>query len=143
MPVKECNRRCEGCALTEGAAANNEPWNNLTAMLAVLGPFPFYCHDTFDWQNTDGRNQARTFIRENGFVLCSGWMEQVRELAETGYYKENPIITKCKAISARGALELFLATDDQEEKDESSAEMFRILTMLGDKKRRFEGELNK
>jgi hypothetical protein len=116
MPLKLCNQRCEGCAYTEGAAANSEVKNHLIAMLAVFGPFPFYCHDSMeDWRKQSNHIQ-RSELREKGIGLCTGWLESVKDLAATGYYKDNPIITKCLAISAVNNVNDMLASDDDEDK---------------------------
>lgn len=138
MPIKECNQRCGGCALTDGAAANLEPKNRLTAELAVLGPSPFYCHEHINYAEiADGFKITRKYLRDAKIMLCSGWLESVKELAATGYYDENPIITKGVAACAQVNLEIFLAADNDDDKNSARENLTRLIGMLAEKRKRF------
>lgn len=142
MPLKSCNKRCDGCALTPGAEANLEPDNHLTAMLAVMGPFPFYCHAFIDYKNLKSKTRSKKAFRENkdNFVLCTGWLEEVQKLAATGYYKENPVFTKSLAVLAKENLDIFCASDDPDDKEDARKLVERFLLKLAEKRQRFERE---
>lgn len=138
MPRKPCNTRCSGCAYTDGSEANLEPKNFLTAQLAVLGPFPFYCHSNLDWENEHCGKKTRAEFKEKNFQLCAGWLEEVKALAATGYYKEGAMVTKCFAQVSSENLEIFLSSEPGEDKDEAFATMQRTLERLVEKRRKFE-----
>lgn len=138
MPIKACNERCSGCALTKGAEANLEPDNYLKANLAVMGPFPFYCHATIDYSTLKPGLMSRQEFRERGMMLCTGWLEEVRKLAATGYYDDNPMITKALAKLADENLSIFIASGNREDKREAMDVLHRVLGKLVDKRRRFE-----
>ena len=138
MPVKKCNKRCDGCALTPGATANLEPDNRITAKLAVMGPFPFYCHENIDYDTLKPGKMSRQEFHERGMVLCSGWLEEVKELAKTGYYTERGMMTKAMAELADENLSIFLHSEDPEEKSEAQERLERFLKQLCDKRRRFQ-----
>lgn len=101
---------CVGCALSPGAAANKEPTNYLLATLATLGPFPFYCHEAFDWRDGASSKVAPAKLRQTGqvFRLCQGWVAEVRKLADAGYYKDKPEVTKVYALTAKEHLQEFI-----------------------------------
>jgi hypothetical protein len=141
MPVKACNKRCSGCALTAGSEANQEVKSRLVAKLAVLGPFPFYCHATFDWQNESSGKKTRAEFQEKQFGLCSGWMEEVRELAATGYYKEASMPTKVFALVAKDTLEEFIVEEDAEEKKLLAKKLEDLLLRLADKRKRYQSNV--
>jgi hypothetical protein len=100
-----CNKPCGGCALTKGAAANTEPNNHLAAMIAVLGPFPFYCHDAMDWRNDFTHYLPPRLLKQRGELnVCEGWKREVRDLAETGYYGGEVEDKRLRRTVARAAL---------------------------------------
>lgn len=103
-----------------------------------MGPFPFYCHDNIDYKEETGVVSGRKEFVEKGFVLCSGWLEEVRELAKTGYYDEQSLVTKCRSVLARENLEIFLVTEDLEEKQEAHEMLQKLLLALAKKRQRFE-----
>lgn len=138
MPIKTCNQRCSGCALTTGAEANLEPDNYIVARLAVMGPFPFYCHAHVDYDTLPAGRMSRNEFRERGMVLCTGWLEEVRKLAETGYYKDSPVATKLFADIARRNLSLFTNSDDPDEKEQALDTLFQLLKRLNEKRLKFE-----
>lgn len=137
MPVRERDQRCSGCAFTKGSEANSEPRNFIVATLAMLGPFPFYCHEDIDWRNETGGRKTRAEFVEKEYQLCAGWREKVRELAGTGYYKDHPMITKVYAQVALENLEIFLSTDDPEDKAEAQMLLTRTLEQLVKKEQSF------
>jgi hypothetical protein len=138
MPIKSCNKRCSGCALTRGAVANLEPDNYITANLAVMGPFPFYCHAHIDYSTLKPGKMSREEFREREMVLCTGWLEEVKKLAATGYYSENAMVTKVFAKLADENLAIFLQSDDPDDKKEASEILYRLLKELSDKRKRFQ-----
>ena len=73
-----------------------------------------------------------------GFRICEGWKREVKKLAERGYYKDNPEVTKAIAILASGQLEVFLNTEAGSEDREEAAEMLgRMMKRLGEKREKF------
>ena len=140
MPIKTCNKRCSGCALTPGAEANLEPDNRITAKLAVMGPFPFYCHSNIDYDTLKPGKMSRQEFRERRMTLCSGWLEEVKELAKTGYYDEAAMITKAYATIAHEDLATFLQSDDPDDKAEAGERLKTLLQRLCDKRKRFQPE---
>jgi len=139
MPLKDCDKQCSGCALKPGGAANREPLNRLTAELAVLGPFPFYCHEFIDYSKNDGRKITRADFQEmkGNFRICTGWREAVAELAKTGYYHEAPLTKKIMALQAHDILKTFSDIEDAEEKKGAVQILKRLLMKLTRNKRRF------
>lgn len=96
---------CEGCALTKGAAANCEPNNHLAAMLAVLGPFPFYCHDAMEWRDELIHHFPPRLLKRLGQLkVCEGWRREVAELAATGYYAGDVVDKRLRRTVAWAAL---------------------------------------
>lgn len=134
-----CPKQCDGCAFKPGAAANKEPDNRLRGRLAVLGPFPFVCHESFDYDDPAGKViRSKADYRAKGVQICGGWSAEVKALAATGYYKENREITKGLAQAGFDTLNDFLSIkDDQEMKDEARAILERIVKLLGRKVRKF------
>jgi hypothetical protein len=111
--------RCKGCAFTAGSAANKEPDNHVKGILCVLGPHPFYCHDAIDWKNPEYHaRMPKDKFHELKPKICEGWREEVKALAETGYYKENAKVTKIYGELALETLEDILRETDPEEKRE-------------------------
>lgn len=137
MPIKQCNKRCSGCAFTAGTPANKEPWNFIKAELARLAPFPFYCHDTIDWRTETGKFPSKAAFREKGMGLCTGWMEGVKKLAAVGYFKDNPIATKYYAMAAVEQLDIYRFDDDPETRAEALTIMQGVLERLWEKEKRF------
>lgn len=139
--MERCQTPCEGCALTPGAAANLEPNNYLKALICVLGPVPFWCHDGQDWANPDNHKpMTAADFRERGFRVCAGWKREVARLAATGYYKENPEVTKAIAMLASGQLETLLGSDNAEDKEEAAGMLEAMMKRLGDKRQKFQGK---
>src|SRR5688572_13119984 len=91
---------CEGCALTEGAAANCEAHNSLKVQLCVLGGIPFFCHDNIDWRNPEMHRATREQLRARGLRVCAGWKREVGDLAKSGYYKRARLIIRGFALNA-------------------------------------------
>jgi hypothetical protein len=121
---------CEGCAFTEGAAANLEPDNALRGRLAVLGAIPFYCHEGVDWQNPESHKRTNCEIRDQN--VCAGWKREVGELAKTGWYKRDGKMAKGFAIAGLGALEIFLNSDDEsDDKADANDVLQRVCATLG------------
>lgn len=137
MPIKTCNKRCSGCAFTRGSEANREPDNSITAQLAVMGPFPFYCHEGIDYSTLKPGKMERTEFHRREMKLCTGWLEGVKELAATGYYKENAMVTKVYAMLADENLAIFVQSEDPEDKKEALGTLRRLLKRLDQKRRRF------
>lgn len=83
MPTETCHKQCGSCALLPGSETNaQEPHNHLRAILAVLTPFAFHCHDFADWKDHDTRTvRSRKDYREKGVRICGGWYAAVKELA--------------------------------------------------------------
>lgn len=140
-----CEQRCSGCAFTPGTEANREPNNHLRALICLLGPSPFWCHANIDWR---APRPHKVSLKEYQILaqtagICRGWQEAVRELAATGYYQENPIVTKYVGLAALDQLDLFLAKDvDPEIKEDAGETLKRLVKLLGKKRRKFEGEKN-
>lgn len=134
---------CEGCALSEGAAANCEPRNHLAAMIAVLTPFPFYCHEGMDWQNPVTHHCPPQVLKRLGQLkLCEGWRREVRALAETGYYKgEDEVDAALRRTVGRAAfvaLEKFLTEGlTPAEKESAREQLSAYVHELVEKKRKF------
>lgn len=133
------NKPCEGCALSEGAAANQEPDNHLRAMIAVLTPVPFYCHATMDWQDAVTFFMPRGLLKSLGQLrVCEGWRREVAALAETGYFKENAGTTKLIGGLTLKALNNFLREDASPSmKEQARVELDAYLRLLVEKKRKF------
>lgn len=135
-----CNQRCHGCAFTPGSEANREPNNHLRALICLLGPAPFYCHENIDWRQPSRSNvtleEARAFVQTT--TICRGWQESVRELAATGYYKDNPLVTKFIGVAALQQLDMFLSKDVRKDiKQEAARTLRRLMQMLGKKRRKY------
>lgn len=132
------SQRCKGCAFTEGTEANQEPNNHLKSLLCVLTPSPFYCHESVDYKNPDvhGR-KTRQQMSELKPKICSGWREEVRQLEQTGYYKEKPKITKAVGENALETLDDWLSETDPEDKEELGKIFELHLDNLSGKWKRF------
>lgn len=133
---------CEGCALTEGAAANCEPKNNLTAQLCVLGAIPFYCHEGFEWQAYgDGDpmpKRKRAELKTLGATICQGWRREVKELAAAGYYDGHRESTRAIAVFGIVQMNKMLAAEEGSlEKREASASLGWAVQELGQQRRKF------
>ena len=80
---------CSSCAFAKGCAANLEPYNRVRSEICAQAAIPFYCHDTFDWKNTDPDKMTRdevVALRRN-MNICQGWRRRVRQLASRGHFK--------------------------------------------------------
>jgi hypothetical protein len=134
-----CDKACDGCALTKGAAANCEPNNYLKAMIAVLGPIPFYCHEPLDWEEEMTLHLPPRLLKSMGQLKpCAGWQREVKELAATGYYKENSATTKTIAVLCMKALNTFLREGvSVAEKETARDELDCSFRILVEKKRKF------
>lgn len=132
-------KACTGCALTPDAAANCEPNNHLKAMIAVLGPIPFYCHEPLDWEDDLTFHLPARLLKSLGQLrVCGGWMREVAALAQTGYYKDNPQTTKLIAVGAMRALNNFLTEGvTPAEKEQARVELGAYVRLLVEKKRKF------
>jgi hypothetical protein len=109
---------CNGCALTDGACANLEPKNQLTARICVRAGIPFYCHDTAlaDWRDPVSFKVA--ILKRQPVPICQGWTREVRRLAALGYFKEPEggglrVLQKQLGEMAIRALNKFVDTDEE------------------------------
>lgn len=121
-----CQKRCDTCAFTPGSDANREPKNLITAKLAALTPFPFYCHEAIDWkaERSGGRTRAEfVAMKAGGFHVCQGWRDEVAGLHKAGYYADgNAEARKGFGLAAYEFFTNWLTTKDD---DEFKAESFR------------------
>lgn len=104
---------CEGCALTDGACANKEPKNQLTARICVRAGIPFYCHttDVADWHDDIGFKIA--ILKRQRVPICQGWAREVRVLAKTGYFTRARALKRKVGETAIRALNRFVDTDEK------------------------------
>jgi hypothetical protein len=104
---------CGGCALSAGACANLEPYNQLRARIAVRAGLPFYCHATplASWKDPIAFKVA--ILRHERIPICQGWVREVRALASTGYYTTPARqLQKDLGATALRAIETFVNTDE-------------------------------
>ncbi len=123
------NKPCEGCAFSEGAAANQEPYNALRAQVCALGGIPFYCHHDMDWLGSG----KRTFTREEArqLKMCGGWQREVNRLAKSGYFKRaSHFIMRGLAMAALDSIEIFVSTTDRDDKEHERKVIDRALARL-------------
>lgn len=133
-----CNRPCEGCALSPGAVANLEPDNHLMALICVLGPIPFLCHEGQNWEDSEEHKLGARKLFLRGFKICRGWQREVRRLAATGYYQEHPGPTKSFAQIAAGELQLIIdGKVEGKRKDEAWELLQAMVVELTDKRAKF------
>jgi hypothetical protein len=131
---------CTGCALTDGAAANCEPENNLKAMLCVLGGVPFYCHVGMDWQTDESHKRTRRQAISLGIrpPVCAGWKREVAALARTGYYRDRAPLKREFAILGLANLQTYVdASADSQEKQDALQVLGSVLEVLTDEQAKF------
>lgn len=137
---------CDTCAFKPGTVTHDEePWNHLQGLIALLGPMPFYCHYLADGKDHHAdksiprHNMSGAMFRQLGFRVCAGWKQAVKELAAAGYFKDSPKMTKVYALIARDELEIFLATEDgSEDKEEARERLQKCMARLGEKRRKYD-----
>jgi hypothetical protein len=98
---------CEGCAFTEGSAANREPYNALKAQICLLGGIPFHCHRNIEWWKPE-EHKKKTPEQVQQMEICGGWQREIAQLAATGYFKTERCRNKLLGQLALGALETFV-----------------------------------
>lgn len=140
--VVDCSKPCDTCAFTKGTEANLEPDNLLKAQVCVLTPHPFYCHHEIDWKNPKlPKKLSAQEKRSLGTKICRGWKNEVNKLAVTGYYKEDPLVTKLIGTKALQDLQFWLSKEsknDSEYRDEVWEQFSSAIKKLGAKRKRFE-----
>lgn len=99
-----CTGNCDECAFKEGSEANQEPYNMVQSQLCVFGGLPFYCHHGMDWRASNRRAQADTLITEGKMKICNGWKLGVKKLAAKGWFKQNVMAKKLRAMQSLVAL---------------------------------------
>jgi hypothetical protein len=102
-----CRKPCEGCAFTEGSAANREPYNALKAQICLLGGIPFHCHHNIEWWKPEA-HKKKTRAQVQQMEICGGWQREVAKLAATGYFKTLRAEKKVYGQLGLGALETFV-----------------------------------
>lgn len=104
---------CDGCALTSGACANQEPYNHLRARICARAGIPFYCHDTklADWRSPVEFKVA--ILKHQPIPICQGWTREVRQLVAAGHFKKPEVREVLKQVGTMAllALEKFVNTD--------------------------------
>lgn len=126
--------QCHGCAFKPGAAANQEPHNQLRGAFAALGGFPFICHEAMGWTpdrkgyprdlkpelallmtNTKAlealgvtpemRERQIRNVRES-VKVCGGWKAAIRRLKADGWFRNRTVtyIRRVVAMNAAAAL---------------------------------------
>lgn len=124
MPESNCtDRPCEGCAFTEGAAANLEPDSNLKGQLCVLGGLPFYCHSTFDCRKESGVG-TKADVRRLGMRICRGWKREVAALAGTGYYDDRREVKRQMALIGTANLQRWIDAEEGSREKRDAWEIF-------------------
>jgi hypothetical protein len=128
---------CEGCAYTEGAAANLEPQNKLNGQLCVLGGIPFYCHHTKSGEIIDLGHEAtnipevrRELVQSGKMVICQGWKRETEEIARTGYYDRARDLKRAFALLGLGSLQIFITTDDEAKKRVAARNLRNVILAL-------------
>jgi hypothetical protein len=121
-----CNKPCEGCAFTPGAAANVETVSSLKGRICALGPIPFLCHHGKPWRNSEQWPKSKREAFAAGWTVCEGWKREVRRLADAGYYANAPEETRAFAEIALFNL------DSLAEKRETRAVRLTMIHQLGD-----------
>jgi hypothetical protein len=135
---------CEGCAFSEGAAANLEVHNRLKGLICLLGPLPFHCHHLKDGTDIHAdpkyhESMTREEFRKADMQICAGWKREVRELAATGYYRDNPLTRRGVAQAGLEHLKIFVGAEEgSEDKQDSHRILTRIMEWLGKKRRKFQ-----
>jgi hypothetical protein len=124
---------CNGCALTDGACANQEPHNQLRAKICVRAGLPFYCHDTriADWRDAIAFKVA--ILSRRPIPICRGWAREVARLAATGYFTRARALKRRLGEAALSALERFISTDegaDPYEKANAREDMETAISIL-------------
>jgi hypothetical protein len=123
-----CTRRCEGCAFSEGARANEEPQNRFRGIFSALGGYAFFCHESLGWdRDRDGYPDGsgvtvleiltlRHSLEKAGIATgnltakyndarvrmrpCGGWTEAVRRLKAAGWF-DQPEVRRIRSHFAR------------------------------------------
>lgn len=103
---------CDTCAFRPGSVTHDEePQNYLRGELCALGGLPFYCHHDRAGavQNpADLKMTRREAVQSGKTVICQGWRRAVKELAESGYFKDSPRLKRAYAELGLGALQVFI-----------------------------------
>lgn len=104
----------------------------------MLAPHPFYCHESIDWKNPEVHGRvSREQMRSLNLKICQGWRDEVRELNQTGYYEENPVITKVFGESALETLVDISTEKDAEDKKELWKQFQHLVSGLSKKWKKF------
>lgn len=134
------SERCKGCAFTEGSEANLEPDNHIKGIICLLTPMPFYCHDTFDYKTPQLSELTSVKDLPKSKGICQGWKESVAELAETGYYKEEPKETRIYGKISMITLQKIFDSQDAEVKKGLWSQFRQTLNALGKKWKKYKNK---
>lgn len=110
---------CEGCAFSEGAAANREPYNLLRATVAAMTAHPFWCHHTKHGGLITAESHLMTHARHHalGLQICEGWRREVVKHVKPGLTTRQRLIRRWMGAGILQMIEEFIGSKGRRKKE--------------------------